>query len=351
MRKDVRLLILALLALLWLVGAYAQDNYTVADTKTFSIVTKYELENTSQYTLTQVVATVLLGANTDTLYQQKVRFRVNPAFSSKSEDALGNTTGVFNIGALRPGEKRTILVEKIVKNSAISFPKEIFDPYPDYAPFLADPKNAQYVKPSKHIESDAPEIKAEAAKVPTDRPAAERVWDAYYLVNNFMQYDTSDAYSHQGALNALKTHRGVCTEFSALLVALCRSMGIPARVVAGYWEHKSLVENQTVNVEPDRHAWAEFYLPGYGWIPAEPTMILALQNGQRLPNYNFFARIPSTDRHFVCSYGLEIERGNDIDVRYAYQAPLGGGGGDMLRTDIASETITMLPDDAPAPAL
>jgi transglutaminase-like putative cysteine protease len=47
-----------------------------------------------------------------------------------------------------------------------------------------------------------------------------------------------------------------------LFVALCRAGGVPARPVAGCW---ALGENQW-------HCWAEFLLPGVGWIPVDPTV-------------------------------------------------------------------------------
>lgn len=38
-----------------------------------------------------------------------------------------------------------------------------------------------------------------------------------------------------------------------------RHLGIPARFVFGYYQKP----------DPMYHAWAEFYLKGYGWIPVE----------------------------------------------------------------------------------
>ncbi|MDD1728228.1 MAG: transglutaminase domain-containing protein [Methanospirillum sp.] len=48
-----------------------------------------------------------------------------------------------------------------------------------------------------------------------------------------------------------------------LFSALCSSIGIPARSAGGY---------QLVPRLAGTHFWAEFYLPGYGWIPADVTI-------------------------------------------------------------------------------
>ena len=56
------------------------------------------------------------------------------------------------------------------------------------------------------------------------------------------------------------------------MVVMLRSLGIPARVVAGYlpgnWD-----PDLQVNVvrESDSHSWPEVYFPQYGWVEFEPT--------------------------------------------------------------------------------
>jgi transglutaminase-like putative cysteine protease len=55
---------------------------------------------------------------------------------------------------------------------------------------------------------------------------------------------------------------GDCGAQAMYFAALCRSIGIPARTSGGF---------QTFKGTPDGHFWAEFYLPGYGWIPVDPT--------------------------------------------------------------------------------
>lgn len=49
--------------------------------------------------------------------------------------------------------------------------------------------------------------------------------------------------------------------YSTLFVALCRTCGIPARVISGIHiaDGRRLTE----------HAWAECFLPNYGWVPAD----------------------------------------------------------------------------------
>lgn len=67
----------------------------------------------------------------------------------------------------------------------------------------------------------------------------------------------------RGALQMLETMSGDCGQFSYLFIALCRAIGIPARLVAGF----RLNEDQKLAY----HAWAECFMPDYGWVPADLT--------------------------------------------------------------------------------
>ena len=67
----------------------------------------------------------------------------------------------------------------------------------------------------------------------------------------------------RGAIAMLETLQGDCGQFSYLFIALCRAVGIPARLVAGF----RLNENDKLG----HHAWAECFLPNYGWVPADLT--------------------------------------------------------------------------------
>jgi len=62
--------------------------------------------------------------------------------------------------------------------------------------------------------------------------------------------------------------RGVCQDFTHVMVGMCRSVGVPARYASGYLYNgprDSLVGAQA------SHAWCEVYLPGAGWIGFDPT--------------------------------------------------------------------------------
>lgn len=65
---------------------------------------------------------------------------------------------------------------------------------------------------------------------------------------------------------------GYCDYYASSLVVMARSLGIPARVAAGYSIGEYDPEIQAYRqYEYDAHSWPEVFFPGYGWIEFEPT--------------------------------------------------------------------------------
>jgi hypothetical protein len=67
--------------------------------------------------------------------------------------------------------------------------------------------------------------------------------------------------------------RGFCHHFAGSMVIMCRCLGLPARLAAGYLrgdEDKTDSDLFTVR-EKDAHVWPEVYFKGAGWTAFEPT--------------------------------------------------------------------------------
>jgi transglutaminase-like putative cysteine protease len=65
----------------------------------------------------------------------------------------------------------------------------------------------------------------------------------------------------------LKLRAGVCQDFAHLMLGLLRQSQIPCRYVSGYLH----VDKKDEGDVAQSHAWIEFYSPGPGWIPFDPT--------------------------------------------------------------------------------
>lgn len=65
--------------------------------------------------------------------------------------------------------------------------------------------------------------------------------------------------------------RGVCQDFSQVMIAALRGLGVPARYVSGYILTHPL-PGQTRMIGADAtHAWVEAWCPGHGWLGLDPT--------------------------------------------------------------------------------
>lgn len=67
---------------------------------------------------------------------------------------------------------------------------------------------------------------------------------------------------------------GKSADIALLFVGLCRAIGIPARPVFGMRVDYSRLFGglgMTGNLRQAQHCRAEFYTPGYGWIPVDPS--------------------------------------------------------------------------------
>jgi hypothetical protein len=137
-----------------------------------------------------------------------------------------------------------------------------------------DATAAQYLAAEPLIESDAPEIRAEAEQAirgaTDDRGRAERLTR---YVNGLL--DKKPTVSLPSAREVLRTKVGDCNEHTALFVAMARSIGMPARIAVGLvFMHGAFYY----------HAWPEVYVTekapstplgagGQGlWLPVDPTL-------------------------------------------------------------------------------
>ena len=77
---------------------------------------------------------------------------------------------------------------------------------------------------------------------------------------------------HTHMRDALQLRRGVCQDFTHVMLGICRSLRIPARYVSGYLYNGPADQLRGAQAS---HAWVEVYLPELGWRGLDPT-----NNGQ-----------------------------------------------------------------------
>jgi transglutaminase-like putative cysteine protease len=69
----------------------------------------------------------------------------------------------------------------------------------------------------------------------------------------------------------LELRRGVCQDFAHLATGCVRAVGLPARYVSGYLETSAPPGYAKLVGADASHAWCSVYVPGLGWLDADPT--------------------------------------------------------------------------------
>ncbi len=70
------------------------------------------------------------------------------------------------------------------------------------------------------------------------------------------------------ASDALAARRGVCQDYTHVMLAALRILGIPARYTSGYFHLRS--DGGEVGGQAS-HAWVEAWFPERGWVGVDPT--------------------------------------------------------------------------------
>lgn len=104
-------------------------------------------------------------------------------------------------------------------------------------------------------------IALQAQKLARGDSSLTTIKDLVNWVHGYIKYDIGYWGQVRSAQEVFLERRGVCVEYAHLLISLARSLGFETRYVSGYvftdvWQP---------------HAWAEIYVPQYGWLPADAT--------------------------------------------------------------------------------
>ncbi len=123
----------------------------------------------------------------------------------------------------------------------------------------------KYLKPSFLIESEDGYVKRIAKRI-KGKTKEEIVANIYEYTQNVLTY--TPIQQDIGAREALRIRKGKCSEYAAVMTALCRAKNIPARIVCG-------------NIARDtfqKHTWVEVYFDKYGWVAYDPTQTISFVN-------------------------------------------------------------------------
>ena len=215
--------------------------------------------------------------------QQLVAYRVTTHPASRVlayHDYWGTRVDTFGI------REPHVSLELTAESSVETMPRPLVTVSPRVAE-LSDPAfrdtYVEYLSRSMHTEWDG-DVAAAAERIAavTGDDVVGIVLALHRFVHTSLQYTPGATYIGVDVNEVLAKAKGVCQDYAHLAVALCRSIGIPARYVSGYFfarsdETGADVDGDEVHVQT--HAWFEAAIPGWGWLALDPTN--AQQVGQR----------------------------------------------------------------------
>ena len=129
----------------------------------------------------------------------------------------------------------------------------------------------QYLDNS-HLGSSEKRVKEIASEITRGKKTIlEKSRAVYDWVVDNMRRDPNVKGCGLQEIDRLLTEKGgKCADISSVYIALSRASGIPARHVYGI----RMPKITDGDITKFQHCWAEFYLPGYGWVVVDPADVL-----------------------------------------------------------------------------
>lgn len=116
----------------------------------------------------------------------------------------------------------------------------------------------------------------------------------------------------------LRRPGGKCADISSIYIALARAAGVPTREILGIRTGKET--NQ--DVTKWQHCWAEFYLPGYGWVPVDPADVRKAMLKQNLKlSDDKVADLRDYYWGRVDQYRIRLSEGRDLQLNPPQKGP------------------------------
>lgn len=120
----------------------------------------------------------------------------------------------------------------------------------------------RWLNPTPYIESDDSVLVSVAKRITNESGS---LWDAAHRISNWIIENIDGAILDGTARQTFDAGKGMCGAQSMLMAALCRAVGIPARVVWG------VMYTHELGGSFGHHGWNEVFMGEDGWIPLDVT--------------------------------------------------------------------------------
>jgi transglutaminase-like putative cysteine protease len=177
-------------------------------------------------------------------------------------DGLGNSVYHFNV--LEPHDEMRILAASVIETHPQSRPLSRCQAVYPLDLSAAGLEVLDYLKLRGPV-SWTPRLDPllERLRPAAGTPLPEVVLRIAEHIRTNFEYAPDVTLADSSIDDVLEQGKGVCQDFTHLMIALLRSFGVPARYVSGYIHRP--------NEDSQSHAWCEVWLPQLDWIGIDPT--------------------------------------------------------------------------------
>lgn len=225
---------------------------------------------------------------------------------------------------------------------------------------LGDPgfvaRHHEYLQPTRHTEWDDHLRDLAQQRVHDAGPAVDdAVTGIHDLVRESLRYVAGSTDIGIPVTEVLSGGVGVCQDYAHLMVALCRSVGVPARYVSGYL----FTADDSTGAEADRpvvrvqtHAWVETAVPLAGWRSFDPTngravgeLHVKVGHGRDYDDVSPFRGVYQGVSAVTLEASVEIRRGESLlgSGAFATGAVWSDSGGSPLRVTLGARAPVAMP--------
>lgn len=152
-------------------------------------------------------------------------------------------------------------------------------------------------------------------------PVGELAVRLLAYINEQFMYEKGVTDAASPITEVLEHRKGVCQDFTHLLIGLGRALGIPARYVSGLIHP----EDSGVRGATQTHAWCEFLFPSCGWVALDPT-----------------------NRRQADNYFVTVAHGRDFGDVPPNRGVYRGKADESIDVQVMSEVINQVPEELAA---
>jgi transglutaminase-like putative cysteine protease len=235
----------------------------------------------------------------------RIRCQPAPDHATETHDHFGNAATRIFIAA--PHQHFEVTAEALVEvNFAPPPPPETTQPWDMVAEQAQRGRDeaTEYLHPSAHAPALAEAADFARPCFPPGRPVLAALLHLNERIATEFRFQAGVTSISTPVEEVLRLRRGVCQDFTHLMIAALRSLGLPARYMSGYIRTRPLPGQERRRGADQSHAWVGAWLGERdGWVGLDPT------NG-----------IMVRDEHVVIAWGRDF-----ADISPLRGVILGGG--------------------------